>query len=829
MEFEISDVDEKLTNGIIKNDTLNEKIYNLKNKMIENEKSIKVKFNCKVKSGYAYININNLIDIPAEGEAIFGVIPEQKINIKLVLGAKTEIEFSNIVIETKHNDSFNFAKKEETLVIISDYPTCFCNKNDYVHELNKKYVKNGLKMQVASINNNNWYELKYEIDNVEVIRGNYNTLKELLIDQIYKNIIVYSVDENILKIFNGYTNPEQKLIFKIKGNELLTCFNNSNYRIPYFVGEYEDNQFAIKNKKDVIDRYSKMENVTWIFQSQRLEKHYKKIYNFKNTYIFTEKTMDYEENKNHEKENKIVIIKNFDNIAFNKVDECVLTILELSKRNGFDKLKFEIYGDGVYMDKLLEPIKKFKNVKINRQKNIDKNKIFNDALIYFNPGILDMSDAEIDMALANKCYIVTSNANIKYEKNENVIFETQDFVEMADKIIQIVDKKTENDFKEKTIIQNDESLQEIELVRKLVKIKYNDMKYEKSKNPVLTIAIPSYNVEKYLTKCLSSLIYQKNINKMEILVINDGSKDGTRDIALKFEKKTQGIVKLIDKENGGHGSGVNMGMKLAKGKYFKILDSDDWIDSENLEILIDKMEKSDADLILTNVCKEFVPVADLDVIIKYVKLHEGKTYRFEDLMLGTYGFSTNPLFAACSYKTEKLRQANFAITEKKLYADHEFDAFALKCIETIEYYPLNIYMYLIGRNGQSVSIDVWRKKYKDHQSAIFTMLDKLEQDIEFKKCKKEFIYRLNVTAMVVQQINTMLELNKKGEVRQFIKKLSEYSEAYSIVKTRMLEFELCPFVKNLLLNKRKSRVKGAIKEMLPYCIVIKLKKKGIIL
>ena len=102
------------------------------------------------------------------------------------------------------------------------------------------------------------------------------------------------------------------------------------------------------------------------------------------------------------------------------------------------------------------------------------------------------------------------------------------------------------------------------------------------KNPVLSIVIPAYNIETFLPKCLDSLVYAKNIGDCEIIVVNDGSKDNTLKIAKEYEKNFPSVVRVFDKENGGHGSAVNLGMKVAKGKYFKILDSDDWFVTSNL-------------------------------------------------------------------------------------------------------------------------------------------------------------------------------------------------------------------------------------------------------
>ena len=103
---------------------------------------------------------------------------------------------------------------------------------------------------------------------------------------------------------------------------------------------------------------------------------------------------------------------------------------------------------------------------------------------------------------------------------------------------------------------------------------------------ILSVVIPTYNMEKYLEKCLNSFIYNEGADELEVLIVNDGSKDNSVNIAKEFEKKYPNIFKVIDKENGGHGSTINAGLKVASGKYFKVVDADDWVETDELKKLI---------------------------------------------------------------------------------------------------------------------------------------------------------------------------------------------------------------------------------------------------
>ena len=230
-------------------------------------------------------------------------------------------------------------------------------------------------------------------------------------------------------------------------------------------------------------------------------------------------------------------------------------------------------------------------------------------------------------------------------------------------------------------------------------------------NPVLTIVIPAYNVEAYLEKCVRSMLAHRNVEKTEIIIVNDGSKDRTSEIAHHFEKITNGIVRVIDKENGGHGSTINAGIANARGRYFRLIDGDDWVDAENLATLVDKLENETVDLVLTKGSYEYVEQAELVNIIDYDMLHEGTTYYFEDLLYPGYGFSTyGPILTTGNYRTDVLKKAQFQISEKRPYVDMEFNSFAIRYVDTLKYYDLDIYRYLIGREGQTVSRDFWKKK-----------------------------------------------------------------------------------------------------------------------
>ena len=120
---------------------------------------------------------------------------------------------------------------------------------------------------------------------------------------------------------------------------------------------------------------------------------------------------------------------------------------------------------------------------------------------------------------------------------------------------------------------------------------------------LLTISVAAYNVEQYLEQTLASLNDSRFLDDIEVLVVDDGSKDGTKDIALKYQAMAPDTFRYVGKENGGHGSTINMGMKLATGKYFRVLDGDDWVDTNGFARYIEALSSSDADLVLTQLVR----------------------------------------------------------------------------------------------------------------------------------------------------------------------------------------------------------------------------------
>lgn len=223
----------------------------------------------------------------------------------------------------------------------------------------------------------------------------------------------------------------------------------------------------------------------------------------------------------------------------------------------------------------------------------------------------------------------------------------------------------------------------------------------------LTIVIPTYNMEKYLHKCLCSLCVKEFSDCLEVLVIIDGANDDSSFIAHNYEERYPQIFRVIDKENGGHGSCCNVGLKEAKGTYIHFLDSDDWFDKDFTSFL-DRLKAETADVVFTKHIDEYVEdgVSNIHQFnIEYNKTYDMESFDFSKV--GPYLFSLHE----CTYRTELLRKNEVHFREKVSYDDTIFRLAALPHLKSVSFYDMTLYHYLLGRQGQTMDQSVFIKKF----------------------------------------------------------------------------------------------------------------------
>lgn len=237
-------------------------------------------------------------------------------------------------------------------------------------------------------------------------------------------------------------------------------------------------------------------------------------------------------------------------------------------------------------------------------------------------------------------------------------------------------------------------------------------------NKILTITVPSYNAESYLLETIPTMLSISNPEKLEIIIVNDGSKDNTLAVAQQLKENYPETIVIVDKENGGHGSTINSGIKIATGKYFKVVDADDWIESKNLSELIDYLEKCNDDEVISPFVKVYTD-KNTEEIYSYKPTLNQKTYQYDDFLSE---INELPKMHAICIKTEILQENNIQIDENCFYVDLEYNVFPMPYIKTISYFELPIYCYRLGSPTQSVSMSSYIKNIKMHEKVLFALI-----------------------------------------------------------------------------------------------------------
>lgn len=295
---------------------------------------------------------------------------------------------------------------------------------------------------------------------------------------------------------------------------------------------------------------------------------------------------------------------------------------------------------------------------------------------------------------------------------------------------------------------------------------------------LLSIVIPTYNVEKYLKRCLDTLVYNEDIqNDLEILVVNDGSKDNSLKIAKEYEKKYDSI-KVIDKENGGHGSTINAGLKVATGKYFRVIDSDDWVNVVDFRNYMKDLKKLDCDVVLTNFSREFIYSGES---VKYSYPEEIEFNKVYDLKSFDFSLFKDDYFfmATTTYKTELLRKNNFVLDEKMFYVDMEYVIFPITYVKNFILLDYDIYRYFIGRPDQSVNLSSFARNRKNHEFVLKKLI-KFYTETNLPKNKKEYVKKILVlmanTHYIIYCKSGLLQRKDKKEIRTFDKFLKNTND-----------------------------------------------------
>ncbi len=298
-----------------------------------------------------------------------------------------------------------------------------------------------------------------------------------------------------------------------------------------------------------------------------------------------------------------------------------------------------------------------------------------------------------------------------------------------------------------------------------------------NKNKLITFAVPCYNSAAYMERCINSLI--KGKEDVEIIIVDDGSTDDTGKIADGYQKRYPKLIKVIHKVNGGHGSGVNAGLKEASGKYFKVVDSDDWLDEDALIKIINTIKKWDeeninVDLVISNYIYDHLYDGFQKTMSYNNIFNENKIMKWEEI--GSFKKSQYLIMHSLLYKTEILKQSKLLLPEHTFYVDNIVAYQPLSYVNNFCYIDVDLYHYFIGREDQSVNEKVMMGRVDQQIKVTKLMVDCTNLvDVKNKSIKLEK-YMVNFLSMmfVISDIYLLMigdkeALLKREELWNYVK------------------------------------------------------------
>lgn len=720
-----------------------------------------------------------------------------KVRVKEISVCSTD-EYTLVDYEKYQND---------VLVITPMYPSIERPYSaTFVYSKVKKYLEYGIDADVAVVSTNEKKLYNYYFDDKLINKVSFDELRNIVQKHHYKKILVHFLDYEIGNALLACDLDNTDVLIYCHGADVDLW--NQEINGHYFENEYvfTPHENRVRERRlNTIKKFESLPNAIWIFNTK---------WNLKNTQqvtglkfdnhkiipcIINEDLFPYKQRGENDR-TKILVLKKMDNVRQYAVDLAVNIIKKLSKKPYFDKLSFTVAGAGDFQKELTNPLHKYSNV------NIIKGFFQNDKMheVYSEHGIL-LAPSRYDTQGVTACEAAMSGLVVVGSKNTGLsdmlpeelgtFFDNNNIDEAVDIIDQIYNKKLKMSALSKNFhdaICKTASAKNIE--EEINLLKKNPIKIDRlnpqlndatiPKNPTLSIVIPAYNASQYIVNAVKSLTNQSEVNKLEIIIVNDGSKDNTAEVVKNMMNSCGEQIKdrivFIDKENGGHGSTINAGLKVAKGKYFRIMDADDRLDSDALASHIRFLSKCDADIVFTNTVHDLSIPSKLKPDHKYDFMTPHKVYDFDDLCEEYYGFpGYGPVLSTSSIKTEKLRNTGCNLTEKCFYVDIEYNYFLTEAADTAVLDPVDLYYYYLGRSGQSLATESYKKNFNQHLLVLETVIELLERN-KLSKDKYDHFVRVQLHETMHHQYRIALDMfNNYKKFKIIEKALKKYPKYYN--------------------------------------------------
>lgn len=238
---------------------------------------------------------------------------------------------------------------------------------------------------------------------------------------------------------------------------------------------------------------------------------------------------------------------------------------------------------------------------------------------------------------------------------------------------------------------------------------------------ILSLIVPSYNSERYLDKCIPSFFAEGILDKLDIIIVNDGSTDGTAETAEKYCRRYPGSVRLISQENKGHGGALNTGFAAAKGKYLKPVDADDWVETQNMPRFLELLEGCESDVVLTHYNTVDAVTGEICKFKSY-PAQFGTPMTMDEVMADWRSFFRAMTFHGIAYNTTFYHTHGIRLSEHVFYEDNEYATFPSSRAQTVTAFDLFVYDYRVGDVNQSISLANQTKRLGQLETVVCRMM-----------------------------------------------------------------------------------------------------------
>lgn len=293
-------------------------------------------------------------------------------------------------------------------------------------------------------------------------------------------------------------------------------------------------------------------------------------------------------------------------------------------------------------------------------------------------------------------------------------------------------------------------------------------------NKLISISVAAYNLEKYIKQNLDSFVNARNRDYIEVLVIDDESTDTTASIVEEYEAKYPDVIKLIKQKNAGPGSTVNNGISNATGKYFRMVDGDDWVNTDNLDYIVKKLKNVDADIVIANYDvyddskKEIVKTNKPSINI------QEEIFNFDDICSQVSLDMHNVIYKTSILKENKIQLDN------GFYTDVEYLLLPTKFIDKAIYFNKSIYIYRIARLGQSVSLGSLQKHIDQHDKVLKRLVNYYESNKKLLSNEKLTYLTNRISLVADSEFITLMSYTMTKDninrVKSFVKELKLLSK-----------------------------------------------------